>query len=280
MAVLNNTSGHLQPLPLKLPQAMKAVHAMVQGSVFHHSLEMTISVSQVSAQVPLGVFMQMIHSGMVKAVLAAVNVAHSTVLHALSKNSLPLLLMPLKHKYAYWLGLKLLQLSLLNYNVKYDQHDSITARLDRIESKQGKMNQKVATGSELQHFTKELKRASENILEYIPHAYECGGTRGWRCVVYLNMSDITKDCPSGWSITSYYKRTCGRVSNSELSCDSTFSPVSGGHYTTVCESIRAYQHGHTDAFEAYDDGRATTINGAYVAGVSLTHGTPRQHICS
>ena len=37
-------------------------------------------------------------------------------------------------------------------------------------------------------------------------------------------------------------------------------------------------YGGTDAFEAYDNGQVTTIEGAYVAGVSLTHGSPRQHI--
>ena len=42
--------------------------------------------------------------------------------------------------------------------------------------------------------------------------------------------------------------------------------------------IIGYQKGLIDAFEAYDDGRVTTIDGAYVSGVSLTHGSPRQHI--
>ena len=59
---------------------------------------------------------------------------------------------------------------------------------------------------------------------------------------------------------------------------SVFFPVSGGDYTNVCGSVRAYQVGHIDAFEAYHDGEVTTIEGAYVAGVSLTHGSPRQHI--
>ena len=46
----------------------------------------------------------------------------------------------------------------------------------------------------------------------------------------------------------------------------------------MCGSIRAYQYGQIDAFEAYNDGDVTTIERAYVAGVSLTHGSPRQHI--
>jgi hypothetical protein len=46
----------------------------------------------------------------------------------------------------------------------------------------------------------------------------------------------------------------------------------------VCGSIRAYQLFRVDAFEAYHRGQVTTIEGAYVSGVSLTHGSPRQHI--
>ena len=42
--------------------------------------------------------------------------------------------------------------------------------------------------------------------------------------------------------------------------------------------IIAYQVNHIDAFEPYHDGHVTTIDGAYVCGVSLTHGSPRQHI--
>ena len=50
-------------------------------------------------------------------------------------------------------------------------------------------------------------------------------------------------------------------------------------YPNMCGSVRAYQVGRIDAFEAYHDGEVTkaTIEGVYVAGVSLTHGIPRQH---
>ena len=106
----------------------------------------------------------------------------------------------------------------------------------------------------------------------------CGGTGGWRRVVYLDMTDPNTKCPSGWQLTSHPKRTCGKVNTSELSCDSVFFAVSGRHYTSVCGSIRAYQYSHTDAFEAYNNAAVATIEGAYVAGVSLTHGRPRQHI--
>ena len=108
--------------------------------------------------------------------------------------------------------------------------------------------------------------------------HTCGGTRGWRRVVYLDMTDPSTTCPSGWQLTGLSKRTCGKVSTQSLACDSVTFPVSGGEYSRVCGRIKAYQYGGTDAFEAYHDRRVTTIDGAYVAGVSLTHSSPRRHI--
>ena len=108
--------------------------------------------------------------------------------------------------------------------------------------------------------------------------HACGGTGGWRRVVYLDMTDPNTNCPSGWQLTSFSKRTCGRVTTGSPNCDSVTFLVSGGAYTRVCGKIIGYQHSVTDAFEAYHIGRVTTIDGAYVCGVSLTHGSPRQHI--
>ena len=112
-----------------------------------------------------------------------------------------------------------------------------------------------------------------------PADYTCNGEGGWRRVFFLNMTDETTQCPVGWkhffqSDTS----ACGRRSDGSHTCDSVRIPVRGATYTKVCGLIKAYQVGSTDAFQSYDEGAVTTINGAYVGGVSLTHGNPRQHI--
>ena len=107
-----------------------------------------------------------------------------------------------------------------------------------------------------------------------PSEYTCGGTGGWRRVVYLNMTDTNTTCPSGWQLTGYSKRTCGRVSIGSNTCDSATFPVSGGHYNRICGKITAYQYGQPDAF--YNTGRS--IDQAYACGVSVTHGTPKNHI--
>ena len=108
--------------------------------------------------------------------------------------------------------------------------------------------------------------------------YSCGGTGGWRRVVYLDMTDPHTTCPSGWSMTGYSKRTCGRNSTGSRTCDSATFPVSGGEYSRVCGRIKAYQWGYTTAFLSYHYGVVTTIDGAYASGVSVTHGTSRNHI--
>ena len=110
--------------------------------------------------------------------------------------------------------------------------------------------------------------------------YTCGGTWGWRRAVYLDMTDPNTNCPSGWNMTGYSKRTCGRANSSSLSCDSVFFPVSGGPYSQVCGRIRAYQYGMPDAFYGYNSDGQTAIDSAYVSGVAVMYGSPRQHIWS
>ena len=193
--------------------------------------------------------------------------------------------------------------------VKHDTHDTIVTKLDRLESKQDELSRKVMNvSSELEtsvlsnitkemetmrNETKELLSANSDVSEELQNLtvavlktnsclgqrYECGGTGGWRRVVYLDMTKPNASCPSGWQLTSYdSKNLCGKVDTGSLTCDSVIFPVTGGDYTSVCGSIIAYQVGHIDAFESYHNGQATTIDSAYVSGVSLTHGSPRQHI--
>ena len=90
--------------------------------------------------------------------------------------------------------------------------------------------------------TTELIKINESLTEQIiinSGGLKCGGTWGWRRAVYLDMTDPNTNCHSGWQLTGYSKRTCGRANSSRLSCDSVFFPVSGGPYSQVCGRIRA-----------------------------------------
>ena len=137
------------------------------------------------------------------------------------------------------------------------------------------------------HVTTELMDLDQNLQENLTlllnntygYSHTCGGTGGWRRVVYMNFTDPNTPCPSGWQLTSHSKRTCGLAITDYRTCDSVTFPVSGRDYTRVCGRIIAYQYGSTYAFLPYMDGRVTTIDGPYVdGGISLTHGSPRQHI--
>ena len=111
-----------------------------------------------------------------------------------------------------------------------------------------------------------------------PPVYSCAGIGGWRRVVYLNMTDPHTTCPSGWNMTAYSKRTCGRNSTGSRTCSSATFPVCGEEYNRICGRIKAYQWGATLAFALYHHENVTTIDGAYACGVSVTHGTSRNHI--
>ena len=127
------------------------------------------------------------------------------------------------------------------------------------------------------NLTHQLEMTKENVT-LTPKEYSCGGTGGWRRVVHLDMTDPHTTCPSGRNMTGYSKRTCGRYTAGFRFCSSATFPVSGGEYSRVCGRIKAYQWGPTTAFRNYHTSRVTTIDGAYAGGVSLTHGTPRNHI--
>ena len=113
------------------------------------------------------------------------------------------------------------------------------------------------------------------------HDVDCCGSasRGWRRVVYLNMTDPNTNCPSGWSMTNYNIRTCGRASDGSNTCDSVFFPVIGGEYSQVCGKMKVYQWVWTPGFLGYNRGYST-VNDSYFSGVAVLHGSPRQHIWS
>ena len=106
----------------------------------------------------------------------------------------------------------------------------------------------------------------------------CNGTPGWRCVAFIDMTDTSYNCPTGLTLTSYSKRTCGRSHTIEGGCSSITFSVGGLPYSRVCGRIRGYQFGVTSAF--YWASRRQGIDGYYVDGVSLTRGGAgsRQHI--
>ena len=106
----------------------------------------------------------------------------------------------------------------------------------------------------------------------------CGSNEGWTRVAYLDMSDLSEECPTGFRLyESNGVRACGRPDSSVGSCQSVHFPSNGISYSQVCGRVVGYQYGSTDAI--YKEGaNHDNINSYYVDGISLTRGSPRQHI--
>ena len=109
----------------------------------------------------------------------------------------------------------------------------------------------------------------------------CGSGGGWTRLAYLDMSDSTENCPSGFRLyQSGGVRACGRETSSVGSCTSVQFPSNGISYSQVCGRVVGYQYGSTDAVDNIINGPEShnDINSYYVDGVSITRGSPRQHI--
>ena len=101
----------------------------------------------------------------------------------------------------------------------------------------------------------------------------CGDiTGGWMRAAYINMTDAANSCPVE---LMYYTQNSICICSSGISsreCTSVYFPTFGVPFTKVCGRALGYQYGHTDAFNG------DTIDSPYVEGLSVTHGTPRNHI--
>ena len=89
---------------------------------------------------------------------------------------------------------------------------------------------------------------------------------------YLNMTDPNEQCPPGFRLYEENGvRACGRQSGG---CESVTYLSHDISYSQVCGRVIGYQQGSVDGI----DGQSAGIDSAYVDGVSITRGYPRQHI--
>jgi len=132
--------------------------------------------------------------------------------------------------------------------------------------------QRGLTRNEVKNATQRLLR--ESVVPLLQHnqTFSCSGSTGWRRVAYLNMSDPSQQCPSVWREYTTPFRVCGRRSISTGSCEGVTYTTGSMQYTQVCGRIIGYQIGSPEAF------LGNSINTYYVDGISVTRGSPRQHI--
>uniref|UniRef100_A0A1X7VM18 Fibrinogen C-terminal domain-containing protein n=1 Tax=Amphimedon queenslandica TaxID=400682 RepID=A0A1X7VM18_AMPQE len=102
---------------------------------------------------------------------------------------------------------------------------------------------------------------------------------GWTRLAYLDMSDSTVNCPSGLRLyQSGGVRACGRPVTSSGSCVSVQFPSNGISYSQVCGRVTGYQYSAPDAVGIHHGSNQDNLNSYYVDGVSITRGSPRQHV--
>ena len=128
---------------------------------------------------------------------------------------------------------------------------------------------------------KEINTATRSLLQdsiapnLQSYTFVCGGSTGWKRVAYLDMSDPSQQCPSAWKEITTPHRVCGRKSAS-ASCEGITYTTGSEQYGQVCGRIIGYQISTPDAF----NGAGQSIDTYYLDGVSVTYGSPRQHIWS
>ena len=127
----------------------------------------------------------------------------------------------------------------------------------------------------LERVIQSLRNSTDNAISRLKQP-QCGDGI-WHQLVSINMSTADSQCPDGWvEENEGGVRTCGRGTVG-ASCQSVF--FNNDHqmeYTKVCGRAIGYQYGHTDAFAYRYNGE--TIDQNYVDGLSVTYGSPRQHL--
>ena len=104
----------------------------------------------------------------------------------------------------------------------------------------------------------------------------CGTGGGWTRLAYLDMSDSTVNCPTGFRLYQTGGiRGCGRPVGG-ASCPSVEYQSNGISYSQICGRVVGYQYGSTNAVDVTSG--HNDINSYYVDGVSITRGSPRQHV--
>ena len=118
-----------------------------------------------------------------------------------------------------------------------------------------------------------------NNVKFVYCAFEnstyCNVTGPWVKLASWNISEAGSSCPSGLQLfVNGTVSACG-IQEGTSACQSLPLFSSPVPYTQVCGRMRGYQKGSTDAFANI---QGSSIDGPYVDGVSITRGSPRQHI--
>ena len=104
-----------------------------------------------------------------------------------------------------------------------------------------------------------------------------GASGGWMRIANVDMRKNHSQCPSGLNQNTVEGRKLCVTPTNTRSCSSTLFNAHGVEYSRVCGKVIGYQYYFPNGFgPSFYTG--TSITGPYVDGVSITHGSPRQHV--
>lgn len=124
--------------------------------------------------------------------------------------------------------------------------------------------------------------AQLEIFQRLSFPVECPGD-GWVKVFDLNLETNSEDpCPNSWIKTTVNGILHCRLPQGGSECQNETVSTNSLSYSRVCGRLKGFQYGRTSAFFPYSSiaGSGVGINGVYLDGVSITRGTPREHIWS
>ena len=111
---------------------------------------------------------------------------------------------------------------------------------------------------------------------YCDMSLECGGEKGWMRIADINAAG-SGSCPNGWKKMNNPTGAC-RAPRDDAGCYSAYFSTYNIPYSRVCGMVVGYQKGTPDAFLTFSG--KTSINDAYLDGVSITYGSSRKHLWS
>ena len=122
-------------------------------------------------------------------------------------------------------------------------------------------------------------RSSINHVYCYMEADKCG-VRGVMRVAHIDMRNTSVNCPA--PLTQYQldsgERLCGSTKPARTTCDSVVFPTHHFSYKHVCGRAVGFSYYRPCAFHFHQGGGQTTINHAYVAGLSITYGCEGERI--
>ena len=128
-----------------------------------------------------------------------------------------------------------------------------------------------------------IETAKEGSSVSVPRLVYCNmeedkcGVRGVMRVVNINMTNPEETCPSPLTLYMANRtRVCGSTNPCGKTCSSITFPTFNYQYSHVCGRAVGFSYHHPCAYYYNKHGSSSsrTLDGAYVSGLSITHGPP------